>query len=64
MNLSYAALLSFDPVDMAHKIIQGLRSVFSSLSSFQNGVYSLVILILLLIMLSNCPFLFNPPSLP
>jgi hypothetical protein len=66
MNLRNAAPFkdSFDPVDLADKIIHGLRSVFPSLSSFQSGIYGLLMLTLLFIMLSNCLLLFNPHSIP
>ena len=41
MNLKNAAPLSFDAVNIADKIIHGLRS------SFKNGIYSLITLALL-----------------
>ena len=49
MNLKNAALLSFDDADIADKIIHGLRSVFPSWSSFKNGIYSLIMLALLVL---------------
>lgn len=49
MNLSNAAPLSIDAEDIADKIIHALRSVFSSWSSFKNGIYSLIILALLVL---------------
>ena len=49
MNLKNAALLSFDAADIADKIIHGLRSVFPSWSSFKNGIYSLIMLALLVL---------------
>ena len=49
MNLKNAALLSFDAADTADKIIHGLRSVFLSWSSFKNGIYSLIMLALLVL---------------
>ena len=49
MNLKNAALLSFDAADIADKIIHGLRSVFPSWSSFKNGLYSLIMLTLLIL---------------
>ena len=51
INLKNAALQSFGAVDTADKIIHGLRSVFPSLSSFENGLYSLTMLALLLLLL-------------
>ena len=49
MNLKNAALLSFDAADITGKIIHGLRSVFPSWSSFKNGIYSLIMLALLVL---------------
>ena len=49
MNLKNAALLSFDTADTADKIIHGLRLVFSSWSSFKDGIYGLIILLLLVL---------------
>ena len=49
MNLKNAALLSFDAADIADKIIHGLRSVFPSWSSFKNGIYSWIMLALLVL---------------
>ena len=49
MNLRNAAPLSFDAVDITDKIIHGLRSVFPSWSSFQNGIYSMIVLALLVL---------------
>ena len=49
INLKNAAVLSFDAADNADKIIHGLRSVFPSWSSFKNGLYSLIILALLVL---------------
>ena len=46
MNLNNAALLSFNAADIANKINHGLRSVFPSWSSFKNGLYILIILVL------------------
>ena len=49
MNLKNAALLSFDAADTSDNIIHGLRSVFPSWSSFKNGLYSLLMLALLVL---------------
>ena len=49
MNLKNAALLSFDATDTADKIIHDLRSVFPSWSSFKHGIYSLIMLALLVL---------------
>ena len=49
MNLRNAALLSFDAADIADKIINSLKSVFPSWSSFKNGIYSLIMLALLVL---------------
>ena len=48
-NLKNAAPLSFDAVDIADKIINGLRPVFLSWSSFKNSLYSLIILAFLVL---------------
>ena len=42
-------VLSFDTADNADKIIHGLRLVFPSWSSFENGIYSLIMLALLVL---------------
>ena len=49
INLNIVAPLSFDAVDIADKIIHGLRSVFPSWSSFKNGLYSFTMLALLVL---------------
>ena len=49
MNLKNAAPLGFNARDIADKIIHGLRSVFPSWSSFKNGLYSLIMLALLVL---------------
>ena len=49
MNLKNAALLSFDVADIADNISHGLRSVFPSWLSFKNGIYSLIMLALLVL---------------
>jgi hypothetical protein len=49
IKLKNAALLSFDTADTADKIIHGLRLVFSSWSSFKDGIYGLIILLLLVL---------------
>ena len=49
MNLKNAALLSFDAADIADKIIHGLRLVFPSWSSFKNGIYGLIMIVLLVL---------------
>lgn len=49
MNLKNAAPQSFDAADIADKIIHSLRSVFPSWSNFKYGIYSLVMLALLVL---------------
>ena len=49
MNLKNAALLSFDAADIADKIINSLKSVFPSWSSFKNDICSLIMLALLVL---------------
>ena len=49
MSLRNATLLSIDAAHTADKIIHGLRSVFPSWSSFKNGIYSLIMLALLVL---------------
>ena len=49
MNLRNASLLSFDAADIADKIINSLKSVFPSWSSFKNDICSLIMLALLVL---------------
>jgi hypothetical protein len=49
LNVKNTALLSFDAVDIADKIIHGLRTVFPSWSSFKDGIDSLIMLALLVL---------------
>ena len=48
MNLKNTAPLNIDVADI-DKITHGLRSVFPSWSSFKNGIYSLIMLALLVL---------------
>ena len=41
--------MSFDAADIADKIICSLRSIFPSWSSFNNGIYTLIMLALLVL---------------
>jgi hypothetical protein len=50
MNLKNTAPLNIDVADI-DKITHGLRSVFPSWSSFTNGMYSLIILALLVLLI-------------
>jgi hypothetical protein len=49
INLNIVAPLSFDAVDIADKIIHDLRSGFPSWSYLKNGLYSLLMLALLVL---------------
>ena len=49
MNLKNAAPLNFDTADIDGRSIHGLKSVFPSWSSFKNGIYSLIMLALLVL---------------
>lgn len=49
MKLKNIVLLSFNAVVIADKIINDLRSLFPSWSSFKNGLYSLIMLTLLVL---------------
>ena len=56
MNLKNTAPLSFDTAD---KIISGLSLVFPSWSSFKDGTYSLIMLVLVLGVLLFLPIFIN-----
>lgn len=59
INLKNAAPLSFDATDIAGKIIHDPRSVFPSWSSFENGIYSLIMISLIFFLPIVIKFAFN-----